>query len=151
MEVDLEGYDCYWASPPCQGYSIMRNLPWNKDRQYPLLIDATRNRLIATGKLYAIENVMGAHLQAGYLCGLMFGLQCFNHRAIETNFAWLQPGHPKHRLVFRKGNLFGASGGRRTLASAEFGIDWMLKAERSSAIPPAYSEYLGQWMMKALA
>ncbi len=113
IEVDLEGYDCYWASPPCQGYSIMNNLPWLKGRDYPLLILPTLERLEATGKPYVLENVMGARhgakglqkrgleahgLEAGYLCGAMFGKPFYRHRLFATNFPWFAPGHPKHRI-----------------------------------------------------
>lgn len=106
LEVSLEGYDCYWASPPCQGYSIMHNLPWLRGRQYPLLIAATLKRLEATGKPYICENVMGARhgakglamRGAGWLCGAMFGLPFYRHRLMATNVPWLAPGHPKHRL-----------------------------------------------------
>jgi len=92
-------YDAIHASPPCQGYSIMRNLPWLKDKEYPLLIDPARELLKQTGKSWVIENVMGAHLPAGWLCGTMFGLPFYRHRVFETNWFWMQPGHPKHRVV----------------------------------------------------
>ena len=92
-------FDAIHASPPCQGYSIMRNLPWLKDREYPLLIEPTEELLNATGKFSVIENVMGAHLPAGWLYGTMFGLPCYRHRAFAGNWFWLQPGHPTHRVV----------------------------------------------------
>ena len=150
LTYPLEGFDAYHASPPCQGYSIMRNLPWNKEREYPLLIDPTREILKGTGKPYVIENVAGAHLDAGYLCGMMFGLGFYNHRLFETSFFWMQPGHPKHTIVFKKGNLFGNNGGRRTIVSNKFGIDWMNREEKSNAIPPAYTEYIGAALVKAI-
>ena len=31
-------YNAIHAIPPCQGYSIMHNLPWLRDREYPLLM-----------------------------------------------------------------------------------------------------------------
>jgi DNA (cytosine-5)-methyltransferase 1 len=113
MTFPLEGFDAIHASPPCQGYSIMNNLPWNRDRDYPLLLAATRERLLAAGVHYVIENVGGARygaaglvkrglqehgLKAGFLCGLMFGLPMYRHRYFETNWFWFIPGHPKHRL-----------------------------------------------------
>ncbi len=100
------------ASPPCQGYSIMNNLPWIRSRTYPLLILPVRELLNQTGKPYVIENVAGARfgakglisrglqehgLKAGFLCGGMFGLAVYRHRYFETNWFWPQPGHPKHR------------------------------------------------------
>ena len=77
-------YDAIHASPPCQGYSIMHNLPWLRGREYPLLILPTIKMLEALGKPYVVENVMGARhgsktlkkrgleahgLKAGWLCG----------------------------------------------------------------------------------
>ena len=113
LTVPLDGFDAYWASPPCQGYSVMHNLPWLRDRVYPLLILPVLERLEATGKPYIIENVMGARhgakgltkrgieahgLKAGYLCGTMFGLPFYRHRLLAANWLWLAPGHPKHSL-----------------------------------------------------
>src|SRR5574342_244387 len=43
--VRLEDFDLVWASPPCQGYSRTRHLPWLKDKKRPLLIPPTRELL----------------------------------------------------------------------------------------------------------
>jgi len=109
----LHEFDAIHASPPCQGYSIMHNLPWLRGRKYPLLILPTIEVLDAIGKPYVIENVMGARhgaaglkkrgieahgLKAGWLCGAMFGLPFYRHRLFATNWFWLAPGHPKHKL-----------------------------------------------------
>ena len=106
-------FDVIHASPPCQGYSIMNNLPWLKGRDYPLLILPTMEMLEALGKPYVLENVMGARyrakglskrgleahgLKAGWLCGQMFGLPFYRHRLFATNWFWLMPGHPKHTM-----------------------------------------------------
>lgn len=103
-------YDAIHASPPCQGYSVLRHLPWLRERDYPLLIAATRERLEAVGVLYVIENVMGAQseLRAGWLCGQMFGLPIFRHRLFATNWPWLAPGHPQHEGNIRRRRLLGA-------------------------------------------
>ena len=106
-------FDAIHASPPCQGYSIMNNLPWLKGRSYPLLILPVREMLEAIGLPYVLENVVGARygakgltkrgleahgLQAGWLCGTMFGLPFYRHRLFAGNWFWLAPGHPKHRI-----------------------------------------------------
>lgn len=193
------GFDAVHASPPCQGYSIMRNLPWLKDREYPMLIDPVRELLEQTGKPWVIENVMGAHLPAGWLCGTMFGLPFYRHRAFESNWFWMQPGHPKHRVVIgsesvgrpRRGETFifpqvsdrdkrphiGATftfdnpvnSGWRLLhdgvqkqcssdlpakgwriAAEAMNIDWMKREELTQAIPPIYTEYIGNVMRQTL-
>src|SRR5256885_11594450 len=58
LTIPLDGFDAYHASPHCQGYTILNNT--TKDR-YPLLIGPIRERFIATGKPYIIENVENAH------------------------------------------------------------------------------------------
>jgi len=157
----LDGYDSYHASPPCQGYSATANLPWLKDKEYPLLILPARLMLRATGKPYVIENVKRARagckqletrkisehgMDAGLLCGCMFGLPFYFERLFETNFLWWQPAHKKHTSK-TKGRMFG---GRLRLAQeAKHNlIPWMDKNEASEAIPPAYTEYIGKFLIK---
>ena len=113
-------YDAIHASPPCQGYSIMNNLPWLRGRDYPLLLLPTIEMLDGLGKPYVIENVMGARhgsktlkkrgleshgLKAGWLCGAMFGLPFYRHRLFSTNWMWLAPGHPRHEAVIQPGRM----------------------------------------------
>ena len=173
-------FDAIHASPPCQGYSIMRNLPWLREKEYPLLIDPVRKLLEATGKPWVIENVMGAKLPAGWLCGTMFGLPFYRHRAFETNFFWMQPGHPNHEFTVRNGRALGArardvvfqqtrrglenwfNGAQKRgcgyghaagvgLVREAMRIDWMTRDELSQAIPPAYTEYVGRELLHALS
>ena len=106
-------FDVIHASPPCQAYSVMRNLPWLQHKCYPALILPTLTLLVKLSKLYIIENVMGARrgskvltrwgleahgLDADYLCGTMFGKPFYRHRLFATNWLWLAPEHPKHIL-----------------------------------------------------
>ncbi len=185
LTYPLEGFDAYHASPPCQGYSIMRNLPWWPGKEYNMLILPTKRLLEATGKPFVIENVMSARwgskqlskigaethgLQGGWLCGLMFGLPFYRHRLFYTNWFWFQPGHPTHVKPLRRGNQFGPSGGRlrdildlnhqfgtmtlqhapKSRFAVAMGIDWMNGEELSQAIPPAYTEYVGKYLMQAV-
>lgn len=114
------GFDAIHASPPCQAYTIMRNLPWLAGRKYPALIKPTKDLLNYVGKPYVIENVMGARqgsktlekfglqahgLRANYLCGLMFDLPFYRHRLFYTNWYWQMPQHAKHWLPPRRGNF----------------------------------------------
>ena len=115
-------FDAIHASPPCQGYSIMHNLPWLRGREYPLLILPVMEMLDDLGKPYVVENVMGARhgsktlqkrgleshgLKAGWLCGAMFGLPFYRHRLFASNWFWLAPGHPKHRGAIQRGRMLG--------------------------------------------
>jgi DNA (cytosine-5)-methyltransferase 1 len=172
MTFPLDGYDLIHASPPCQGYSIMLNLPWLRDKDYPLLIAPTLERLEATGTPYVVENVDGAkyELAAGWLCGGMFGLPIFRHRRFATNWPWFSPGHPRHEGQVRPSSPLGGrardivvrnqwhwshgtakgighSANWRAAAHA-MGIDWMSRDELGQAIPPAYTEYLGRQFLR---
>lgn len=97
-------FDAIHASPPCQAYSIMRNLPWLREKNYPRLIDPIRSLMNETRRPWVIENVMGAKLASGWLCGTMFGLPFFRHRFFEAGgWFWLQPSHEPHKQRIRSG------------------------------------------------
>jgi DNA (cytosine-5)-methyltransferase 1 len=161
LTFPLDGFDAYHASPPCQGYSATCNLPWLKDKKYPLLILPTRLLLKTTGRPYVIENVKRARINgkqlisrgleehgmdAGVLCGCMFGLPYYLERLFETNFLWWQPNHKPHKTLTR-GRMFGA---RLRLSHESKQLDWMNKEERNEAIPPVYTKYIGKFLMSYL-
>lgn len=163
LEAPLDG-DFYWASPPCQKFSVTKAL---HRAEYPDLIAPVRARLVSTGRWYVIENVPGAPLIWGVqLCGSAFGLGVRRHRRFESSqfFYWpgcrhdLQPapldvsgtGGPCPRPVRNGG---GAHRKPASLAAARqaMGINWMTRAELNQAIPPAYSEYIARQLTPALA
>lgn len=175
MTYPLDWFDAIHASPPCQGYSRLRHLPWLKGKVYPLLIDPIRDRLVKNGKPWVIENVEDSPLEGIVLCGQSFGLPIFRHRKFETSFFMLAPSHKSHDTVIghgrmvndrRKGTLNsssakGAWGKQKiiTVAGGQFlkadgeralQIDWMSKAELCQAIPPAYTEWIGKQLMEVL-
>jgi DNA (cytosine-5)-methyltransferase 1 len=91
LEFDLGDFDFYWASPPCQGFTAYKRRPGHV-RPRANLIPPMRERLLATGKPFCIENVPGAPLQNPFtLCGSMFGLDVRRHRNFETNFPVTTP------------------------------------------------------------
>ena len=168
-------YDFIHASPPCQGYSVMRFLPWLREKEYPMLIDPVRELLQASGRPWVVENVIGAKLDANWLCGGMFDLPFYRHRYFESSFLWFQPEHPPHVHIVKNGRMMGArarkivhSGGiarwqasnvaqKRgcgighlagiTLVREAMQIDWMSRDEITQAVPPAYTRYVGeQWL-----
>lgn len=172
MTVTLDRYDFVWASWPCQAYSRLRHLPWLKDKQYPRLIEPGREKLLAWGGPWIMENVEDAPLLNGVtLCGQMFGLPVYRHRRFEASFMLLQPAHTQHTQVIGHGRMVndrsrgtlnaGSSAGAWgkqsiiTVAGGQFlkadgelalGIDWMSKKGLAQAIPPAYSHYLAQFI-----
>jgi DNA (cytosine-5)-methyltransferase 1 len=90
-------YDAIHASPPCQRYSVTAALPNVDTGKYPALIEVTRFWLATIDLPYIIENVPGAPLRDPImLCGTMFNLRVFRHRAFESNKYLWQPHHYKH-------------------------------------------------------
>ena len=147
-------YDAIHASPPCQGYSIMHNLPWLRGRDYPLLLLPTLEMLEGLGKPYVVENVMGARhgsktlrkrgledhgLKAGWLCGTMFGLPFYRHRLFATNWLWLAPGHPKHKLnLHPRSERYVYGGTVRGLPGGAAGLD---VRPRENPVNSAWRQY----------
>lgn len=146
-------YDVIHASPPCQGYSRMRHLPWLKDRKYDLLIEPIRELLINTGKIWVIENVSDSPLNGAELCGMALGLPLIRHRRFESSQLLLFPPCPGHpvlvkgrknmRIYGQKAGVMGTLDDPRKV----FGIDWMTNRELRQAIPPAYTEYIGKQLL----
>jgi len=84
MAFPLEGFDFIWASPPCQQFSVAKRL--NPFCSHPDLIEPIRERLIASGKPWVIENVPGSPLiNPAIVCGLSLGLKVM--RAV-LNFSY---------------------------------------------------------------
>lgn len=160
-------FDAIHASPPCQRYSRLAFAPRRDALRHPDLVAATRGALRAAGRPYAIENVPGAPLHAPFmLCGTMFGLRVYRHRLFECSWFTLTPPHPRHRervkarcrghrlavytrepgaMVTVAGHMFGLAAG-----SAAMGIHWMTLEELAQAIPPAYCEWLGRQLLRAM-
>lgn len=164
----LDRFDVIHASPPCQGYSTMSNMP--NAREYPKLIAAVRSALWAWGGPYVIENVTGARADMHYpvmLCGSMFGLegtgrdgvtrQLRRHRLFESNVPLMtmecqHEGQPV--------GIYGTGGGgqmnRGYKAHLEdgreaMGIQWMSMEDLREAIPPAYTEFIGEQLISEVA
>ena len=165
-------FDAIHASPPCQGYSRLRFLPWLRNKVYWRSIPPTRDALVATGKSWIIENIEDAGWDMAdsvMLCGRQFGLPIFRHRRFETNdslILWSIP-HAKHYGVIAHGraNIAERRHGMRGINAwngvaghqsgiegykASMGIDWMTGYELSQAIPPVYTEFIGRQLVRHL-
>jgi DNA (cytosine-5)-methyltransferase 1 len=161
----IRSFDVIHASPPCQRYSDLAKRNGNAEA-WPDLIAPTRELLRAAGRPWVIENVPEAPLLSpAILCGTMFaGLRVLRHRGFEADFAIPVPPHGRHPKVHtfdRRKAHFGKTnesldfvqvtgGGNCTLAAARdaMGIDWMTKGELNEAIPPAYTRYIGETLMR---
>jgi len=161
--VDLVGtFDLIWASPPCQAFSLARNM--KTTRPAPNLIPRTRALLAASGALTVIENVPRAPIRPDLrLDGTMFpDLRVIRERWFETNFLILAPPVARSRDLLRRGYISVIGSGTPPYMVARgiryrvddcrraMGISWMSRRELSQAIPPAYSEFIGraalQWL-----
>lgn len=158
MTFPLDGFDAIHASPPCQRY--MRGGLVERDR-HPDLLPAIRHRLSALNVPWVIENVPGAPMRVdAQLCGSHFGLGVRRHRWFEFNV-------PRLILVAAcdhtapvagvYGHLHGQAGAYPGMLpstleswSDAMGIDWMTAPELSEAIPPAYTEWIGEWLLAAM-
>lgn len=159
-------FDAIHASPPCQAYSSLQSLHKHVERAD--LLGPTRDALRDVGRPWVIENVIGAPMESGiYLCGTMFpGLRVYRHRWFETPFLIFQPPHPRHvfpayahrapdgrsrKQIYMDGDSFASvTGNAGVYAGPGRGIDWMIGAELSQAIPPSYTAFVGGHLMEAI-
>lgn len=169
----LEGFDVIHASPLCQAYSITKHTH-NKD--HPDLLPAMRERLRASGLPYVIENVPGAPMPGALvLCGSEFGLTAYDpasgrelmlrrHRLFESN-VWLMGAGGCHCYGHDIGGVYGGGSTDRThakevrrggytpsttVAKELMGIDWMTRDRLKQAIPPVYTQFIGEQLMDSL-
>jgi DNA (cytosine-5)-methyltransferase 1 len=161
------------TSPPCQAHSDLQK---QNKREYPDLIEPTRELLQHLDLPYTIENVEGAPLiDPVTICGASVpGVRVIRHRRFESN--WLlsgvdcprnEEGRVVHPLVFthdkRKahhGKLDQNSsyvqvtgGGNCTLANkrAAMGMPWASAHGCNEAVPPAYGKIIGEQLMRYLS
>ncbi|WP_280186243.1 MULTISPECIES: DNA cytosine methyltransferase [Nocardia] len=156
-------FDAVHASPPCQDHSPLKSRAGLKGTGW--LLDATLDLLAAQPAPWIVENVMGADMRADIvLCGTMFGLRTYRHRqfTLDPRIPWLPavPWHPNHtvkastkkrRRDFEAGMFISVTGDVGSwVGPACMGIDWMTGNELSQAIPPAYTEHLGRFLLDYL-
>lgn len=163
MTFPLDGFDAVAGSPPCQAYSTMGQKHAATQAAHPDLIAPLRARFIANGAPWVIENVMGARREMNHpamICGRALGLGVARHRLFECSFPLFATqcacrgdelpvyGKLDGRRVWTRvdGSELRAA---RTLeqASDAMGIDWMVWDDLTQAIPPAYTEYVGGFLM----
>jgi DNA (cytosine-5)-methyltransferase 1 len=155
-------FDAVHASPPCRDHSTLSFIHGKVGTGY--LLEATRRALVRTGLPYVIENVPGAPLlDPLWLCGSEFGLLdggrwLKRHRGFESNVLLMGAGgcNCAGRPI---GGVYGGgpqtTGGRFKFDAAGrrrvMGIDWMTRDEMAQAIPPAYTQFIGEQLMDALS
>lgn len=158
----LEGFNAIHASPPCQTWTAYKRRPRHVG-EYPSLIGPMRHRLVAAKVPYVIENIPKAPLlNPIQLCGSSFGLDVRRHRLFESNVpmlappcdhSWQTPRFPQatNRKNLRRTVEVGVYRIPLAVQQKAMGIDWMRLDELSEAIPPAYTEWIGERLMAALS
>lgn len=171
-------FDAIHASPPCQAFTDLRHMP-NALEHADLLTPtrAALVSIGLPYVIENVEGapMTGPYI---VLCGSMFGLgtgnaELWRHRLFElSGFYCLTPscahrtrdlvigvygGHGRDRR--RVISVVGHSGGRSARDGTQqftvderreaMGIDWMTGAELSQAIPPAYTEFIGRYLLEA--
>lgn len=159
LEWDDRNFDAIHASPPCQAFSFASLHHRDTATKYPDLIVPIRSLLEATELPYVIENVMGSPLRRDLLlCGEMFGLRLHRHRVFEIGrwFVFAQP-HGRHTRKAADNNCDLRPERTRMVvghyadhdsASDAMGITWMTRDELREAIPPAYTEFIGEQLIE---
>ena len=158
---DLSAFDLIWASPKCQGHSVLTPARFkaNHEIQLPRVLDMLRAQPIP----YIVENVEGTQVYMRnpiMLCGSMFGLEVWRHRWFElgnTDAFFLLPpcNHSEPPVLvsgrgMRRVNGVRWSGSRMPEMKAAMDIDWMIRDELRDAIPPAYAYFLAEQIQQAL-
>lgn len=159
MIYPLHGFDVIHASPPCQRY--MTGGLVARDN-HPDLLGPVRERLQKWGGTWMIENVPGAPMRPDIMmCGSMFGLQVRRHRWFELSnqaqLIMMSPCDHTKPITGVYGNPHGQAGAWPGMLPSDLetwrlamGIDWMTASEISEAIPPAYTQYIGEQLMSVL-
>jgi len=159
LTYPLDGFDAVHASPPCYLYSPVAQQVADRFADY--LVE-TRTRLETSGIPFIIENVPQAPLRHDVvLCGQQFNLPLYRHRAFEASFELLRP-KPCHHVPARShvrgwrtldqgvitvaGHAFRLNEGRLAME-----MPWATsRKELVAAIPPAYTEYLGDQLREVV-
>ncbi|MEU3606596.1 DNA methylase [Streptomyces sp. NPDC035033] len=160
---EIERFSFIHTSPPCQAgcaLTVGTNQAMGWGGTHVDLVPTTRTLLEASGLPYVIEQPNGkAEIRKDVtLCGEMFSLGVLRHRNFELGrWSATRPAHPKHRgrvRGWRHGEFFdgpyvaayGNGGGKPSIPElqAAMGIDWTdVREELTEAIPPAFSQWLG--------
>lgn len=169
LSFPLDGFDAVHASPPCQDHSALSAITGQRGSAW--LLDATLDRLAGSELPWVVENVVGPTVRMrGYwitLCGSMFPetMRIRRHRRFGSSVMMLAPAC-RHRM---QGEIVDVSGHsaqgreykrRRELGlpspavladrKAAMGIDWMVRDELSEAIPPSFTAFVGEQLMRAV-
>ena len=159
-------FDAIHASPPCKSETDLAAL---STVEHPNLLGPTLALLRAHGGVWVVENVESTEQMPGALtlCGASFGLGATcrdgvrrhlrRHRLFESSVWLMGPGCvcPPGQPI----GVYGTGGGGQMArgykahpeeAREAMGIDWMTREDICQAIPPAYTQLIGEQLIAAL-
>jgi DNA (cytosine-5)-methyltransferase 1 len=171
-DYPLDGFDAAHWSPPCKDHTDLAARSGGDGTGWMLPRAVARAR--ASGLPFVVENVEGArrHMDgAVMLCGSMLGLGAWTpgthrmvwrnlkrHRLFLTSFAVLTP--PDMCSGRAVGGVYGTGGGGQMTRGFKFNLEqsrvamampWASRDGVSQAIPPAYTQFLGEQLLAHLA
>lgn len=154
--------DMVHASPPCQDHSVMAHFQNVGNNGTGWMLQATIDRLEAWGGPYVVENVPGARFDWNLqLCGATFNLEVLRHRLFRTR-PWILGPMCSHERGGTKTGQYVAFRHSRNQAPgrripprrserefhAAMGLSWMNQREVRDAVPPVYTEWIGNQLME---
>jgi len=168
-------FDAIHASPPCQKFTQM-SARWRGRGgvadSHPDLLTPTLMALRTLGIPWAVENVQGARPLMGRVVSLhggMFGLGVYRPRLFASDLLILAPtalmplepigvygDRPDGRRLWTRLN---GNGKKRSVmrcaksleeAQVAMGMDWADWHGTKEAIPPAYTEFIGKQLLRAV-
>ena len=162
LTVDLSGYDCFHASPPCYKNTwsarrwIKGEVAYDKEDR----VAETRSLLALTNKPFVIENTPGAEM-SNYirLKGTMFGIKVLRERWFELHgFEILllpSPVLPKKPIASGEYVTVAGHGGdskdcRLSTWRSAMGNEWMSKKGLTQSLPWVYTEFIGKHLLNAI-
>jgi DNA (cytosine-5)-methyltransferase 1 len=152
--VKLEDFDLIWASPPCQNWTPACEHLRQKGKVYPDFIPEVLAMLRDCGVPYVIENVPAAPIREDlYLTGGMFNKPLERKRIFEiSGFRVEQPTYRKHLLPLCTVAGSGRKKNTDTMRNwnKAMGIDWMIKRDLVQAVPPFYSQFIGEAFIRCM-
>ena len=179
LKDHINDFDLILASPPCQKFSKPgKGCAVTLGKEYPDLITPLLEILDKSKTPYIIENVPFAPIRPDLkLFGTMFGLRVRRERWFQlgNGIFLLCPLRGKTALTVTNGGLVTIAGngsshnrirkGKKMVYgprptfyqgnvkdtwSLAIGIDWMTVKELAQAIPPAYTQWIGQGVKNQL-
>lgn len=176
-EAFIGRFSAVHASPPCTGHTTIASLAGVRGRHgTEWILHETVDRLTALGLPYVVENVAGADLPGALiLCGSEFGLTdgpylLRRHRRFASNVFLMGAGGcncSDRRVIGVYGDLSRndrratsrTSPDGRPYRDMRAGIErarrilrmpWASAAGLTQAIPPAYTEWIGEQLLDAM-